>query len=184
MNFDALKKAALQTEANRKKHLWPALSKLKVSARAANRGVDDDKDLLKQEQEIRDLRRQLQTQKEAYQTAISEIELQEKILENTQFLVNDRKAAKKRRRKRTKETHKGRGKGGDGSDWEIYDVCRSMDEQIKKAKKQGRRLTQAQAAARVIKNYNAEIVRIQVDEETLCRYYRNWKNLKRKRKTD
>ncbi len=188
MDLQALKRAATQLQANRKHHLLPALIRLKSAVRTTKRSLMDDKEILR-------LSKRLASEREAHLDAICQIEFLQHVIEtlkqeaseklseirdNTEVLVKDRQAKKRLRSKRAKETSRPRGPAGEEGDWEKYEVCRSMDKYIEKAKKEGRRLTQAQAAAKVIKAYNTERRRIEADVDTLCRYYRNWK----KRKAD
>lgn len=101
-----------------------------------------------------------------------------------QYLVAKRKAAEQRRQTIARETRVPRGKAGDEIDWDEYEVCRAIDNQLKNARKEKRRLTQVQASERVIESYNRENERIQCRAETLATYYRRWKKRRNKNRTD
>ena len=106
------------------------------------------------------------------------------VVGHTRFLTADRKAQKKRRRDASRDNFAPRGKAGDEIDWDKYEVCRAIDNQLTKARKEKRRLTQLQAAERVKESYNKEIDRIAASPESLCTYYRRWKKRREKNRTD
>lgn len=88
---------------------------------------------------------------------------------DTEFLVKDRKAQKKRRGKAARQTRRDT---KDSGLWDRYDTFRAMRARIEKGEKQ------LAAATDVIE---ASRGNISIPPETLVRYYRAWK---KKRKTD
>ena len=184
MNLNALKRSVELTKAKREIFRTPSLNRLRDAVRTAGRTVRDDK-------EIHRLQNQLDAEISAHKRAIEELaRLKDQlsgipdIKANTDFLVKDRKAQKQRRRNASRESFEPRGKAGDEIDWDEYEVCRAIDKQLVKARKEKRRLTQIQAAQRVIDNYNEENDRIQCTAETLCTYYRRLKKRREKNRTD
>lgn len=93
----------------------------------------------------------------------------EKVAGDTGFLVNDRKAQKKRRGKAARQTRRDT---KDSGLWDRYDTFRAMRVRIERGEKQ------LAAATDVIEASKGNIT---LPPETLVRYYRAWM---KKRKTD
>ena len=87
---------------------------------------------------------------------------------DTEFLVKDRKAQKKRRGKAARQTRRDT---KDSGLWNRYEAFRSIKRNLGQARKEKRRLTQLQAAQRVI---DASKKSITIIAESLVRYYRAW----------
>ena len=95
------------------------------------------------------------------------------------YLVKDRKAQKARRGTAARQTRRDT---KDSGLWDRYEAFRAMKRHLDLARKEKRRLTQLQAAQRVIDASNGIIT---VDAETLVRYFRDWlKRPKRKSGSD
>ena len=92
----------------------------------------------------------------------------EKVAGDTAFLVKDRKAQKQRRGKAARQTRRDT---KDSGLWNRYEAFRSIKRNLGQARKEKRRLTQLQAAQRVI---DASKKSITINAESLVRYYRAW----------
>lgn len=184
MNINALKHAVELTKAKREIFRTPTLTRLRNAVRTAGRTIQDDKQIFR-------LQKQLDSEIAAHKAALEELAtLKDQLSDipdikaNTDFLVKDRKVSIKRRRDAARENFEPRGKAGDEIDWDEYEVCRAIDNQLTKARKEKRRLTQIQASQRVIDSYNKENERIQCNAESLAAYYRRWKKRKMDKRTD
>lgn len=87
---------------------------------------------------------------------------------NIEFLKKDRMAQRERASTAARQTRRDT---KDSGLWSRYEAFRAMKRHLAQARKEHRRLTQLQAAQRVI---NTSEEKITVDAESLVRYYRTW----------
>lgn len=185
MDLNALKRAVEMTKAKREIFRTTSLAHLREAVRTAGRTIQDDKQIFR-------LQKQLDSEIDAHKAALEELAAMKaqlnddlsKIKADITLIAKDVKERKKRRGHASRINCEPRGKAGDEIDWDEYEVCRAIDNQLTKAHKEKRRLTQLQAAERVIESYNEENDRIQCTPETLCTYYRRLKKRRKKNRTD
>lgn len=100
----------------------------------------------------------------------------ERVAGDTASLVKDRKAQKQRRVQAARQTQRDT---KDSDAWKPYEAFRSIKRHLALARKKHRRLTQLQAATRVIEASNGAIT---IKADSLVRVYRAW--LKKRNRTD